>query len=72
MELHQRIVSAPVDFGAIRSEFGLASAYPAEATAEGGGRRGPEGGGPRQPPAHPAGGERAPARRGSGRRPAPG
>ncbi|WP_433679649.1 RNB domain-containing ribonuclease [Nocardia sp. CA-119907] len=32
MELHQRIVSAPVDFGAIRSEFGLASAYPAEAT----------------------------------------
>ncbi|WP_194819282.1 RNB domain-containing ribonuclease [Nocardia sp. XZ_19_385] len=34
MELHQRIVSAPVDFGAIRSEFGLASAYPAEATAE--------------------------------------
>ncbi|MBF6340136.1 RNB domain-containing ribonuclease [Nocardia abscessus] len=34
MELHQRIVSAPVDFGAIRSEFGLASAYPAEAGAE--------------------------------------
>ncbi|WP_329406112.1 RNB domain-containing ribonuclease [Nocardia vinacea] len=33
MELHQRIVSAPVDFGAIRSEFGLTSAYPAEATA---------------------------------------
>ncbi|MFI7669080.1 RNB domain-containing ribonuclease [Nocardia sp. NPDC049526] len=33
MELHQRIVSAPVDFGAIRSEFGLSSAYPAEATA---------------------------------------
>ncbi|WP_157195436.1 RNB domain-containing ribonuclease, partial [Nocardia tenerifensis] len=33
MELHQRIVSAPVDFGAIRSEFGLASAYPAEAVA---------------------------------------
>ncbi|MEV6335573.1 RNB domain-containing ribonuclease [Nocardia vinacea] len=33
MELHQRIVSAPVDFGAIRSEFGLASAYPAEAAA---------------------------------------
>lgn len=33
MELHQRIVSAPVDFGAIRSEFGLASTYPAEATA---------------------------------------
>ncbi|WP_433714653.1 RNB domain-containing ribonuclease [Nocardia sp. CA-084685] len=26
-------MSAPVDFGAIRSEFGLASAYPAEATA---------------------------------------
>ncbi|MFQ6326169.1 RNB domain-containing ribonuclease [Nocardia sp. CWNU-33] len=34
MELHQRIVSAPVDFGAIRSEFGLASAYPAEASTE--------------------------------------
>ncbi|BDU01559.1 MULTISPECIES: RNB domain-containing ribonuclease [Nocardia] len=34
MELHQRIVSAPIDFGAIRSEFGLASAYPAEASAE--------------------------------------
>ncbi|MEV0294860.1 RNB domain-containing ribonuclease [Nocardia sp. NPDC050710] len=34
MELHQRIVSAPVDFGAIRSEFGLASAYPAEAASE--------------------------------------
>ncbi len=34
MELHQRIVSAPVDFGAVRSEFGLASAYPAEAGAE--------------------------------------
>ncbi|MGW5730511.1 RNB domain-containing ribonuclease [Nocardia beijingensis] len=34
MELHQRIVSAPVDFGAIRSEFGLASVYPAEASAE--------------------------------------
>ncbi|MGK8524462.1 RNB domain-containing ribonuclease [Nocardia asteroides] len=34
MELHQRIVSAPVDFGVIRSEFGLASAYPAEASAE--------------------------------------
>ncbi|WP_157129378.1 RNB domain-containing ribonuclease, partial [Nocardia amamiensis] len=34
MELHQRIVSAPVDFGAIRSEFGLASTYPAEASAE--------------------------------------
>lgn len=34
MELHQRIVSAPVDFGAIRSEFGLASEYPAEAVSE--------------------------------------
>lgn len=34
MELHQRIISAPVDFGAIRSEFGLASAYPVEATVE--------------------------------------
>ncbi|WP_431963168.1 RNB domain-containing ribonuclease [Nocardia sp. bgisy134] len=34
MELHQRIISAPVDFGAIRSEFGLASAYPAEASVE--------------------------------------
>ncbi|RJO69046.1 RNB domain-containing ribonuclease [Nocardia panacis] len=34
MALHQRIVSAPVDFGAIRSEFGLASAYPAEAGVE--------------------------------------
>ncbi|WP_431949914.1 RNB domain-containing ribonuclease [Nocardia lijiangensis] len=34
MELHQRIISAPVDFGAIRSEFGLASAYPAEAAVE--------------------------------------
>ncbi|WP_084501322.1 RNB domain-containing ribonuclease [Nocardia xishanensis] len=34
MELHQRIISAPVDFGAIRSEFGLASAYPAEASEE--------------------------------------
>lgn len=34
MELHQRIISAPVDFGAVRSEFGLASTYPAEATAE--------------------------------------
>ncbi|MEV0077322.1 RNB domain-containing ribonuclease [Nocardia neocaledoniensis] len=33
MELHQRIVSAPVDFGAIRSEFGLASEYPAEAVS---------------------------------------
>ncbi|MFF2087413.1 RNB domain-containing ribonuclease [Nocardia sp. NPDC058176] len=34
MELHQRIVSAPVDFGAIRSEFGLASEYPAEAVSD--------------------------------------
>ncbi|HLS79254.1 MAG TPA: RNB domain-containing ribonuclease [Nocardia sp.] len=34
MELHQRIISAPVDFGAIRSEFAMASAYPAEAVAE--------------------------------------
>jgi exoribonuclease R len=34
VELHPRIVSAPVDFGAIRSEFGLASAYPAEASTE--------------------------------------
>ncbi|WP_043649559.1 RNB domain-containing ribonuclease [Nocardia thailandica] len=34
MELHQRIVSAPVDFGAVRSEFGLASAYPAGAVSE--------------------------------------
>lgn len=34
MELHQRIISAPVDFGAIRSEFAMASAYPAEAIAE--------------------------------------
>lgn len=32
--LHQRIVSAPVDFGAIRSEFGLAPEYPAEAVSE--------------------------------------
>lgn len=39
MELHQRITSAPVDFGAIRSEFGLASAYPAEAAAEARGAR---------------------------------
>ncbi|MFR9753187.1 RNB domain-containing ribonuclease [Nocardia sp. 004] len=31
-----RIVSAPVDFGALRSEFGLVSAYPAEAGAEAG------------------------------------
>ncbi|WP_410875342.1 RNB domain-containing ribonuclease [Nocardia sp. A7] len=34
LELHQRIVSAPVDFGAIRSEFGLASDYPAEAVSD--------------------------------------
>ncbi|MFE3545710.1 RNB domain-containing ribonuclease [Nocardia sp. NPDC059177] len=34
MELHPRIVSAPVDFGAIRSEFGLASDYPAEAGSD--------------------------------------
>ncbi|WP_174550471.1 RNB domain-containing ribonuclease [Nocardia shimofusensis] len=34
MELRQRIISAPVDFGAIRSEFAMASAYPAEAVAE--------------------------------------
>ncbi|MFD3745937.1 RNB domain-containing ribonuclease [Nocardia sp. NPDC058633] len=34
MQLHQRIVSAPVDFGAIRSEFGLASDYPAEAVSD--------------------------------------
>ncbi|WP_067572795.1 RNB domain-containing ribonuclease [Nocardia acidivorans] len=34
MELHQRILSAPVDFGAVRTEFGLASAYPAEAVSE--------------------------------------
>lgn len=34
MELHQRIVSAPVDFGAVRTEFGLDRAYPAEAVAE--------------------------------------
>jgi VacB/RNase II family 3'-5' exoribonuclease len=34
MELHQRIVSAPVDFGAIRSEFGLASEYPTEAVSD--------------------------------------
>ncbi|MFE1597218.1 RNB domain-containing ribonuclease [Nocardia sp. NPDC058705] len=33
-QLHQRIVSAPVDFGAIRSEFGLASDYPAEAVSD--------------------------------------
>ncbi|MFD7845017.1 RNB domain-containing ribonuclease [Nocardia sp. NPDC059764] len=34
MELHQRIVSAPVDFGAVRTEFGLASDYPPEAVSE--------------------------------------
>ncbi|MBL1074410.1 RNB domain-containing ribonuclease [Nocardia sp. 2] len=34
MELHQRIVSAPVDFGAVRTEFGLASDYPSEAVSE--------------------------------------
>ncbi|MCM6773464.1 RNB domain-containing ribonuclease [Nocardia sp. CDC159] len=34
MELHQRIVSAPVDFGAVRSEFGMASEYPSEAVSE--------------------------------------
>ncbi|MFI1919472.1 RNB domain-containing ribonuclease [Nocardia sp. NPDC020380] len=34
MELHQRIVSAPVDFGAVRTEFGLASGYPSEAVSE--------------------------------------
>ncbi|MFD4353734.1 RNB domain-containing ribonuclease [Nocardia sp. NPDC058518] len=34
LQLHQRIVSAPVDFGAIRSEFGLASEYPSEAVSE--------------------------------------
>ncbi|WP_405498437.1 RNB domain-containing ribonuclease [Nocardia sp. NBC_00511] len=34
MELHQRIVSAPVDFGAVRTEFGLASGYPPEAVSE--------------------------------------
>ncbi|NNH72411.1 RNB domain-containing ribonuclease [Nocardia uniformis] len=28
------MVSAPVDFGAVRTEFGLASAYPAEAVSE--------------------------------------
>ncbi|MEV6660668.1 RNB domain-containing ribonuclease [Nocardia fluminea] len=33
-QLHQRIVSAPVDFGAIRSEFGLASEYPTEAVSD--------------------------------------
>ncbi|MFJ1461261.1 RNB domain-containing ribonuclease [Nocardia sp. N2S4-5] len=34
MELHPRIVSAPVDFGAVRTEFGLASDYPSEAVSE--------------------------------------
>ena len=34
MELHHRIVSAPVDFGALRTEFGLASGYPSEAGSE--------------------------------------
>lgn len=34
MELHPRIVSAPVDFGVVRSEFGLASEYPSEAVSE--------------------------------------
>ncbi|AYF78391.1 RNB domain-containing ribonuclease [Nocardia yunnanensis] len=34
MELHQRIVSAPVDFGAVRTEFGLAADYPAAAVSE--------------------------------------
>ncbi|MBF6330321.1 RNB domain-containing ribonuclease [Nocardia transvalensis] len=34
MELHQRIVSAPVDFGVVRTEFGLASDYPSEAVSE--------------------------------------
>ncbi|MEC3952959.1 RNB domain-containing ribonuclease [Nocardia sp. CDC153] len=34
MELHQRIVSAPVDFGAVRTEFGLAPDYPSEAVSE--------------------------------------
>lgn len=34
MELHQRIVSAPVDFGAVRTEFGLASEYPPGAVSE--------------------------------------
>ncbi|MFF0613465.1 RNB domain-containing ribonuclease [Nocardia tengchongensis] len=34
MELHQRIRSAPVDFGAVRTEFGLASDYPSEAVSE--------------------------------------
>ncbi|MGW5108841.1 RNB domain-containing ribonuclease [Nocardia sp. NPDC004123] len=34
MELHQRIVSAPVDFGVVRAEFGLASDYPSGAVSE--------------------------------------
>ncbi|RDI65189.1 RNB domain-containing ribonuclease [Nocardia pseudobrasiliensis] len=34
MVLHQRIVSAPVDFGAVRTEFGMVSEYPAEAVSE--------------------------------------
>ncbi|WP_067719187.1 RNB domain-containing ribonuclease [Nocardia yamanashiensis] len=34
MELHQRIVSAPVDFGAVRTEFGLAPEYPSGAVSE--------------------------------------
>jgi exoribonuclease R len=34
VELHHRIVSAPVDFGALRTEFGLASDYPSEAGSE--------------------------------------
>lgn len=34
MEFHPWIVSAPVDFGAVRTEFGLASEYPSEALSE--------------------------------------
>ena len=34
MEPHSRIVSAPVDFGVVRSEFGLASDYPSDAVSE--------------------------------------
>ncbi|WP_227983291.1 RNB domain-containing ribonuclease [Nocardia spumae] len=34
MEPHSRIASAPVDFGVVRSEFGLASDYPSEAVSE--------------------------------------
>ncbi|AHH16957.1 ribonuclease R [Nocardia nova SH22a] len=34
MEPHSRIVSAPVDFGVVRSEFGLAPDYPPEAVSE--------------------------------------